>query len=135
MLLVVRLKTQLKKVEAERKRFEAEVNRLRRINLENNNSGPEFCLSSDLLAVVLSRLALKDNIRSSAVCKTWGEIAASVRVRLPPCWLMYLDQCRNSYGFFDPVEKKKKKTKAVMNLPELSKSCYILYSNDGWLLM
>ncbi|CAN6813535.1 unnamed protein product, partial [Brassica oleracea var. botrytis] len=121
----VRLKTQLKKVEAERKRFEAEVNRLRRINLENNNSGPEFCLSSDLLAVVLSRLALKDNIRSSAVCKTWGEIAASVRVRLPPCWLMYLDQCRNSYGFFDPVEKKKKKTKAVMNLPELSKASHV----------
>ncbi|CAN7065213.1 unnamed protein product [Brassica rapa subsp. trilocularis] len=125
----LRLKTQLKRVEAERKRFGAEVNRLRRIILENNNS--EFCLPSDLLAVILSRLALKDNIRSSAVCKTWGEIAASVRVRDPPCWLMYLDPCRNSYGFFDPIEKKK--TKAMMvDLPE---SCYILYSNDGWLLM
>lgn len=131
--VLFRLKTQLKRVEAERKRFGAEVNRLRRIILENNNSGgpPEFCLPSDLLAVILSRLALKDNIRSSAVCKTWGEIAASVRVRDPPCWLMYLDPCRNSYGFFDPIEKKK--TKAMMvDLPE---SCYILYSNDGWLLM
>ncbi|KAH0876741.1 hypothetical protein HID58_064135 [Brassica napus] len=118
------LKTQLKKAEAE-------VNRLSRIILENNNSGPEFCLPSDLLAVILSRLALKDNIRSSAVCKTWGEVAASVRVRDPPCWLMYLD--RYSYGFFDPVEKKK--TKAMMNPPELSKSCCVLYSNDGWLLM
>ena len=124
MLLVVSLKTQLKKAEAE-------VNRLSRIILENNNSGPEFCLPSDLLAVILSRLALKDNIRSSAVCKTWGEVAASVRVRDPPCWLMYLD--RYSYGFFDPVEKKK--TKAMMNPPELSKSCCVLYSNDGWLLM
>ncbi|KAJ0230538.1 F-box domain-containing protein [Hirschfeldia incana] len=98
-------------------------------------SGPEFSLPSDLLVVILSRLDLKDNIRSSAVCKTWGEIAASVRVRDPPCWLMYLDPYRNSYGFFDPVEKKKTKAMMMMDLLPESSSCYIRYSNDGWLLM
>ncbi|KAJ0244929.1 F-box domain-containing protein [Hirschfeldia incana] len=129
----LRLKTELKNVEAKRKWFEEEVNRLRRM-LENK-SGPEFCLPSDLLVLILSRLDLKDNIRSSAVCKTWGEIASSVRVRDPPCWLMYLDPSRNSYGFFDPVEKKKTKAMTMMDLLPESSSCYIHYSNDGWLLM
>lgn len=105
--------------------------------LRSNNSGPseKFCLTSDLVVLILSRLALKENIRSSLVCKKWCEIAASVRVRDPPCWLMYFDPCRVrgvSYGFYDPVEKKK--TKAIY-LSELSKHSHVVCSNDGWLLM
>lgn len=95
----------------------------------------EFFLPSDLVLLILSRLSFKDNIRSSTVCKTWGDIAASVRVKSRRCWLMYYDPFQDkgvSYGFFDPVEKKKTKE---MNLPELSKSSRILCSKDGWLLM
>ncbi|KAG7656938.1 F-box domain, partial [Arabidopsis suecica] len=122
----------------------ADVKRLRTI-LENNSGTSEECkgemlkedlfLPSDLVRLILSRLSFKDNIRSSTVCKAWGDIAASVRVKSRRCWLLYHDAFQDkgvSYGFFDPVEKKKTKE---MNLPELSKSSGILYSKDGWLLM
>ncbi|CAA7051607.1 unnamed protein product [Microthlaspi erraticum] len=49
---------------------------------------------------------------------------------------MYLDRYQPYgvyYGFDDPVEKKK--TKAMMGFPELSKHSCIVYSNDGWLLI
>ncbi|CAD5315029.1 unnamed protein product [Arabidopsis thaliana] len=109
----------------------ADVKRLRTI-LENNSGTSEECkgemlkedlfLPSDLVRLILSRLSFKDNIRSSTVCKAWGDIAASVRVKSRRCWLLYHDAFQDkgvSYGFFDPVEKKKTKE---MNLPELSKS-------------
>ncbi|VVB15760.1 unnamed protein product [Arabis nemorensis] len=119
------------------KKVDAEHKRLRPHNsgTSEEKMNAKFCLPSDLVALILSRLALKDNLCSSLVCKTWCEIAASVRVRDPPYWLMYPDRCfvrGVSYGFYDPI--KKKKTKA-MNLLELSISSHIACSNDGWLLM
>ncbi|KAL9309110.1 putative F-box domain-containing protein [Arabidopsis thaliana] len=118
----------------------ADVKRLRTI-LENNSGTSEECkgemlkedlfLPSDLVRLILSRLSFKDNIRSSTVCKAWGDIAASVRVKSRRCWLLYHDAFQDkgvSYGFFDPVEKKKTKE---MNLPELSKSSGILIPRMG----
>ncbi|CAG7867333.1 unnamed protein product [Brassica rapa] len=50
---------------------------------------------------------------------------------------MYLITCNNtrggvSYGFYDPIAKKKTK---AMTLPELSMDSKIFCSNDGWLLI
>ncbi|CAA7018592.1 unnamed protein product [Microthlaspi erraticum] len=81
----------------------------------------------------MSRLSLKENIRSSAVCKTWHEAAVSVR---DPCpWLVYfdIDLSGVTYGFFDPREKEK--TKAMKLTSDLSIYAIISYSKDGWLLM
>ncbi|VVB15762.1 unnamed protein product [Arabis nemorensis] len=45
---------------------------------EEKINNAKFCLPSDLVAVILSCLPLKDNIRSSLVCKTWFEIGKTV---------------------------------------------------------
>ncbi|KAH0913420.1 hypothetical protein HID58_036741 [Brassica napus] len=121
---------------------EAKLNSFRAI-LESSSGSSEkhnqdFVLPDDLVRLILPRLAMKDNIRSSVVCKTWSEIAAaSVRLKDKPYWLMYLITCNNtrggvSYGFYDPVAKKKTK---AMTVPELSMDSKIFCSNDGWLLI
>lgn len=109
------------------------MNRLRRIILENNNSGGffEFCFFLDFLVVILFCFVLKDNIWFFVVCKIWGEIVVFVRVRDLFCWFMYFDLCCNLYGFFDLIEKKKIKVMMV----DLFEFCYIFYFNDGWLFM
>lgn len=87
----------------------------------------------ELLALIISRLSLKDNIRASAICKTWHEVAVSLR---DPCpWLVYfdIDLSGVTYGFFDSREKKK--TKAMKLTNDLSIYASISYSKDGWLLM
>lgn len=92
----------------------------------------QFDLPMDTLVLILCRLSLKDNIRASAVCKTWHEVAVSLRDRSP--WLVYfdIDLTGVSYGFFDPMEKKKTK---AMKLPYISFYANICYSKNGWLLI
>ncbi|CAA0394901.1 unnamed protein product [Arabidopsis thaliana] len=45
-------------------------------------------LPSSLIEVIMSHLALKDNIRASAACKLWYEAGVSVRVVEKHHWLM-----------------------------------------------
>ncbi|RID48769.1 hypothetical protein BRARA_I05255 [Brassica rapa] len=123
---------------------EAEARKLNRAIILESSSGSsekhnqDFVLPDDLVRLILPRLAMKDNIRCSVVCKTWSEIAAaSVRLKDKPYWLMYLITCNNtrggvSYGFYDPIAKKKTK---AMTVPELSMDSKIFCSNDGWLLI
>lgn len=119
---------------------EAEELKSFRAILESSSGSSEkhnqdFVLPDDLVRLILPRLAMKDNIRCSVVCKTWSEIAAaSVRLKDRPYWLMYLITCNNtrggvSYGFYDPIAKKKTK---AMTVPELSMDSKIFCSNDGW---
>lgn len=99
---------------------------------KNEIANKELYLPMDLLRLILPRLSLKDNIRASAVCKTWHEVAVSVRDHSP--WLVYfdIDLSGVSYGFFDPMEKKKTN---AMKLPDLSIYASICYSKNEWLLM
>ncbi|KAJ4906243.1 F-box protein [Raphanus sativus] len=150
-LLGVRLKTPLEKPEAQQPSMsEAELKSFRAIlesksgsssaveeKEKNQISNQYFFLPDDLVRLILPCLALKDNIRSSLVCKTWSEIAASVLRHIDkPYWLMYLITCNTtrgvSYGFYDPIAKKKTK---AMTLPELSINSKIFCSNEGWLLI
>uniref|UniRef100_M4ESA3 Uncharacterized protein n=1 Tax=Brassica campestris TaxID=3711 RepID=M4ESA3_BRACM len=135
-----RLKTPLKKPEAQLNMSEAEELKSFRAILESSSGSSEkhnqdFVLPDDLVRLILPRLAMKDNIRCSVVCKTWSEIAAaSVRLKDRPYWLMYLITCNNtrggvSYGFYDPIAKKKTK---AMTVPELSMDSKIFCSNDGF---
>ncbi|KAH0868816.1 hypothetical protein HID58_075838 [Brassica napus] len=46
-------------------------------------------IPSELLRDILSRLGLKANIHASLVCKTWFQVAVSVRKLQPRPWLFY----------------------------------------------
>ncbi|CAL9232907.1 unnamed protein product [Arabidopsis halleri] len=92
---------------------------------------PSFAdLTLCLLEVIISQLDLKDNIRASAVCKTWREAGLYVRKVDKPPWLMYLPKRGNLFELYDPLQQKL----YTLNLPELAKST-VCYSRDGWLLM
>ncbi|CAN8308341.1 unnamed protein product [Cochlearia groenlandica] len=92
---------------------------------------PSFAdLTLCLLEVIISKLVLEDNIRASAVCKTWREAGLYARLVDKPPWLMYLPKRGHSFELYDPLHQKM----YTFNLPELSKSA-VCYSRDGWLLM
>ncbi|CAH2071436.1 unnamed protein product [Thlaspi arvense] len=87
-------------------------------------SKPSFAdLPLCLLGVIISQLVLKDNIRASAVCKTWREAGLYVRLVDKPPWLMYLPKRGNLFELYDPLQQKM----YTLNLPELAKS------TDGYL--
>lgn len=104
--------------------------------LDNKNRSkeaekPSFAdLPLCLLEVIISQLVLKDNIRASAVCRTWREAGLYVRLVDKPPWLMYLPKRGNLFELYDPLQQKM----YTLNLPELAKST-VCYSRDGWLLM
>ena len=75
---------------------------------------------------------MKDNIRASAVCKTWHDIAVSVRDRSPLLVYFNVDLSGVSYGFFDPREKK---TTKAMKLSYQFFDARLCQSKKGWLLM
>ncbi|ESQ38225.1 hypothetical protein EUTSA_v10029532mg [Eutrema salsugineum] len=83
-----------------------------------------------LLEVIISQLVFKDNIRASAVCKTWREAGLYVCLVDKPPWLMYLPKRGNLFELYDPLQQKMYR----LDLPELAKST-VCYSRDRWLLM
>ncbi|KAI3830113.1 hypothetical protein L1987_04247 [Smallanthus sonchifolius] len=87
-------------------------------------------LPVELLEYIISQLTLKDNIRTSAVCKAWFSVALSVRVVNKPPWLMYFPKLGNRFEFYDPSKRKT----YSLELPELH-GCRICYNKDGWLLL
>lgn len=87
-------------------------------------------LPTDLLELIISRLTLMENIRTSAVCKRWLSVAISVRVVNKPPWLMYFPKFGDLFEFYDP---SKRKTYSI-ELPELHGS-RVCYTKDGWLLL
>ncbi|XP_010543905.1 PREDICTED: F-box protein At3g56470-like [Tarenaya hassleriana] len=78
----------------------------------------------------MSRLILQDNIRASAVCKSWLQSAVSVRVVDLPPRLLHVPKTGDKYEILDPSDLRKQ----IFELPELN-DCLVRYSNDGWLLM
>ncbi|KAK6944048.1 F-box domain [Dillenia turbinata] len=87
-------------------------------------------LPTELLELIISRLGLEDNIRVSAVCKSWQSAAIAVRVVNQSPWLMYFPKSGKVFEFFDPARRKSHS----VELPELSGSS-VCYSKDGWLLL
>lgn len=87
-------------------------------------------LRSSLLEVIMSNLVLKDDIRASAVCKSWREAALSVWIVDKPPWLMHFPKHSNLCELYDPLKRKMYE----LELPELANS-EVCYSRDGWLLM
>ncbi|KAG2330528.1 hypothetical protein Bca52824_001708 [Brassica carinata] len=75
---------------------------------------------------------MKDNIRASGVCKTWHEVAVSVRDRSP--WLVYfnVDLSGVSYGFFDPREKKTTKAMKLSYLSFYARLCHSKRGDYSW---
>ena len=89
-------------------------------------------LPRDILFLILSCLSMKDNIRASAVCKTWHDIAVSVRDRSPLLVYFNVDLSGVSYGFFYPREKK---TTKAMKLSYQFFDARLCQSKKGWLLL
>lgn len=87
-------------------------------------------LPTELLELIVSRLTLEDNIRTSVVCKRWHSVAISVRVVNQSPWLMYFPKYGNLYEFYDPSLRKMHS----IELPELNGS-RVCYTKDGWLLL
>ncbi|KAK6942592.1 F-box domain [Dillenia turbinata] len=87
-------------------------------------------LPTELLELIISRLGLEDNIRVSAVCKSWQSAAIAVRFVNQSPWLMYFPKSGKVFEFFDPARRKS----YSVELPELIASC-VCYSKDGWLLL
>ncbi|GLT40650.1 hypothetical protein SLA2020_147670 [Shorea laevis] len=97
---------------------------------ENLESKAWCDLPVELIEQILSKLKLEDNIRSSAVCKSWHRAAVSVRVVSQSPWLMYFPRYGDMYDFYDPTQCKT----CSLYLPELCGS-RVCYSKDGWLLL
>ncbi|EOA22688.1 hypothetical protein CARUB_v10003392mg [Capsella rubella] len=94
-------------------------------------SDPSFAeLPTDVLGIIMSSLFLKDNIRASAVCKSWCGAAVSVRVVEKYPLLMYFPKHGNLFELRDPLQR----TMYTLDLPELARST-VCYAKDGWLLM
>nr|ACJ85554.1 unknown [Medicago truncatula] len=87
-------------------------------------------LPAELLEMIISRLALEDNVRASAVCKSWNFVANAVRMVNQSPWLMYFPKFGQWYEFYDPVQRK---TYSI-EFPELNGS-RVCYTKDGWLLL
>ncbi|KAL1214116.1 F-box protein [Cardamine amara subsp. amara] len=63
-------------------------------------------------------LVLKDNIRASAVCKSWLEAVLSVRIVDKSPWLMHFSKQSNLCELYDPLQRKM----CELELPELANS-------------
>uniref|UniRef100_A0A7N0UYZ4 F-box domain-containing protein n=1 Tax=Kalanchoe fedtschenkoi TaxID=63787 RepID=A0A7N0UYZ4_KALFE len=87
-------------------------------------------LPPELLELILSRLKLDDNLRASAVCKSWNEVACVVRVVSQSPWIMYFNKSSDLYEFYDPTSRKIH----LAELPELAET-RACYTKDGWLLL
>ncbi|CAA7055549.1 unnamed protein product [Microthlaspi erraticum] len=79
-------------------------------------------LPSDLTSLINQNLSLKDNIRASAVCKTWHQD--------PTPWVMFIPIYKDECNLYDPSLAKTH----IVKCPALRDS-HVLYSKDGWLLM
>ncbi|GMJ02908.1 FBox/DUF295-Related 1 [Hibiscus trionum] len=105
-----------------------------RTTTEDGNERLELQTWSDLpvelLDLIMSGLPVEDNIRASAVCKRWHEVAVSVRAVNQSPWLMYFPKGSSLYEFYDPSERKI----YHLELPELRGS-RVLHTKDGWLLL
>ncbi|KAI3787012.1 hypothetical protein L1987_41161 [Smallanthus sonchifolius] len=106
----------------------------KRVSMEENNEQEHHeswsVLPVELLELIISRLTLKDNIRTSSVCKRWLSVALSVRKVNKPPWLMYFPKLGRVFEFYDPSQRKT----YSLELPELH-GCRICYNKDGWLLL
>ncbi|KAK6152301.1 hypothetical protein DH2020_014936 [Rehmannia glutinosa] len=102
----------------------------RRVSSEPGEQQVEFELPTEVLALILSQLNMRDNIRASAVCRNWLAIAASVRRANNPPWLMFFPKYGDMYEFYDPSQRKT----YHVELPQLRGS-RICYAKDGWLLL
>ncbi|PWA37911.1 F-box domain, cyclin-like protein [Artemisia annua] len=106
----------------------------RNVSLKENNEQEHRESWSDLpvelLEIIISQLTLRDNIRTSKVCKRWLSVALSVRKVNKPPWLMYFPKLGHLFEFYDPSERKT----YSLELPELH-GCRICYNKDGWLLL
>ncbi|CAH2071354.1 unnamed protein product [Thlaspi arvense] len=113
-------------------RLNAILEKFRKAEVKNEIANKGFYLPMELLLVILSRLSLKDNVRASSVCKAWHDAAVSVRSNSP--WLVYFNTTPTgvSYGFYDPMEKKKTQSMKLPNEPFYTR---LFYSKDGWLLL
>ncbi|XP_019090151.1 PREDICTED: F-box protein At4g00893-like [Camelina sativa] len=92
---------------------------------------PSFSdLPSELLDIIMSHLVLEDNIRASAVCKSWCEAAVPVRIVEKHPWLICFRKRGKLIELRDPLQWNL----YTLSLPELANST-VGYSRDGWLLM
>ncbi|XP_010433542.1 PREDICTED: F-box protein At4g00893-like [Camelina sativa] len=99
--------------------------------IRSNSLNPSFAdLPSELLDIIMSRLVLEDNIRASAVCKSWCEAAVPLRVVQKHPWLLCFRNRSKLVELRDPLQWNL----YTLSLPELSEST-VYYSRDGWLLM
>ncbi|CAG7902175.1 unnamed protein product [Brassica rapa] len=89
-------------------------------------------IPSDLLREILSRLGLKANIHASLVCKTWFQVAVSVRKLQPHPWIFYplKGEANGDYILLDRQRSQAYK----LNFPDL-KGHGFSCSRDGWLLV
>ncbi|CAA0838855.1 F-box protein [Striga hermonthica] len=87
-------------------------------------------LPPEVLALVISRLNLRGNIRASAVSTRWLAAAISIRQVKSPPLLMHIPKRGDFYEFYDPSSS----TSYVLEIPEIRGS-RVLYSRNGWLLL
>ncbi|KAJ4890977.1 F-box/kelch-repeat protein [Raphanus sativus] len=89
-------------------------------------------IPSELLRDILSRLGLKANIHASLVCKTWFQVAVSVRKLQPRPWLFYQmnGEADGDYVLLDRLRSQACKV-YFSDLKDHEFSC----SKDGWLLV
>lgn len=66
---------------------------------KNEIANEKNYLPRDILFLILSCLSMKDNIRASAVCKTWHDIAVSVRDRSPLLVYFNARLCQSKKGW------------------------------------
>ncbi|KAG2331498.1 hypothetical protein Bca52824_002678 [Brassica carinata] len=83
------------------------------------------------MEIIMSRLVLKDNIRTSAACKSRLDAGVFVRVVEKHPWLFYMSKRGHSLKLVDPLKWKS----YTLELPEIAKSSTVCFSRDGWLLM
>ncbi|KAK4478749.1 hypothetical protein RD792_014247 [Penstemon davidsonii] len=106
-----------------------------RSNVRDSRTQPlqqqtESELPPEILEDIISRVELEDNIRASAVCKSWLAAAISVRVSNKPPWLMVFPRSGKLYKFYDPSQRKT----YWLELPELDEA-KVCHAKDGWLLL
>ncbi|KAL0844979.1 hypothetical protein Bca101_018225 [Brassica carinata] len=90
-------------------------------------------IPSDLLYEILSYLGWKDNIIASAVCKTWLEVAVSVRNSEPRPLLFYPQRGSSDDGNYVLLDPSRSAT-YNLNFRDLKGSRFYC-SRDDWLLV